>query len=211
MQTFSESRFLQTPVVGILRGYTQAEVLQIAEIYQGAGFTNIEITMNTPNALAIIERLAEQYAGKLNVGAGTVLTIEVVDAVLVAGGQFIVSPVTDVDLIRYCTSKNIPVFPGAYTPTEIYQAWQAGARMVKVFPARDLGPTYIKDVLAPLDQLELMPTGGVTLENLEAYLEAGAKAFGMGGYLFDQALIEQENWEALRQHFDVFRKATIRS
>ncbi|MEM0994517.1 MAG: bifunctional 4-hydroxy-2-oxoglutarate aldolase/2-dehydro-3-deoxy-phosphogluconate aldolase, partial [Bacteroidota bacterium] len=135
-----------------------------------------------------------------------VLSIAEVDAVLAAGGQFIVSPVTDIAVIRHCKVKNIPIFPGAYTPTEIYQAWRAGASMVKVFPARDLGPNYIADVLAPLDEMQLMPTGGVTKENIATYLKAGAKAFGMGGYLFNQQLIEAADWGKLRTHFDDFKR-----
>jgi 2-dehydro-3-deoxyphosphogluconate aldolase/(4S)-4-hydroxy-2-oxoglutarate aldolase len=102
--------------------------------------------------------------------------------------------------------RKIPIFPGASSPTEIYSAWRAGARMVKVFPARSLGPAYIKDVLAPLDTIELMPTGGVTLRNMDAFLAAGAKAFGMGSELFDTRLIEQEDWQTLGAHLRTFRE-----
>ncbi|MEM6966612.1 MAG: bifunctional 4-hydroxy-2-oxoglutarate aldolase/2-dehydro-3-deoxy-phosphogluconate aldolase [Bacteroidota bacterium] len=206
MTPFSDSLFLKIPIIGILRGYSKEQVLKIAKVYHSVGFTNIEITMNTPNVLEIIEALAKKYEGQLNVGAGTVLSKEEVDEVVARGGQFIVSPVVDVEVIRYCGSKGIPIFPGAYSPSEIYVAWKEGARMVKVFPARNLGVDYIRDVLAPLDDLELLPTGGVTLENIQQYLRAGAKGFGLGGNLFNHQMIQDKNWEALAGHFEAFKK-----
>ncbi len=207
MTHFSEALFKQVPVVGILRGYTLEEVLQIVKIYKQEGFTNIEITLNTPNALHIIESLCSLYDGQLNIGAGTVLTKKEISEVVAVGGQFIVSPVVDIEMIEDCKKLEVPIFPGAYTPTEIYNCWKAGARMVKVFPSRNLGPEYIKDVLAPLNSLELMPTGGVTMENVQAYKDSGAKAFGMGGYLFKEVLIREKKWDALAEHFRAFKKA----
>lgn len=207
MIKFSEALFIQVPVIGILRGYSLEEVLQIVKVYKQEGFTNIEITMNTPNATAIIIELYKLYAGQLNIGAGTVVTKMQVEEVVKAGAQFIVSPITDISLIEYCNSINTPIFPGAYTPSEIYSCWEAGARMVKVFPARALGPSYISDVMAPLEQLELMPTGGVTLENIQAFKNAGARAYGMGGYLFKDSFIQTKNWEMLATHLGNFKKA----
>ena len=200
MQKFSDDLFNQLPIIGILRGYSNAKTLKIIDIYAKAGFKNIEITMNTPDVINIIAAVVKKYAGQLNIGAGTVLTQQHVEEVLSVGGQFIVSPVVDIDVIQFCQSKGIPIFPGAYTPTEIYQAWKAGAKMVKVFPARNLGPAYIKDVLAPLDDIALLPTGGVNMDNLDAYIQAGAKGFGMGGLLFDKQLIENEDWVGLEHH-----------
>jgi 2-dehydro-3-deoxyphosphogluconate aldolase/(4S)-4-hydroxy-2-oxoglutarate aldolase len=197
MPVFSETLFQKTPVIGILRGYSKAATLKIVDAYYKAGFTNIEITMNTPDVEAIIEAVVAQFSGKLNIGAGTICTRKELEAVLAAGAQFIVSPILNLELMDACRAQSIPIFPGAYTPTEIYTAWQAGARMVKVFPASLLGPKYIKEVLAPLDQLELMPTGGVNFENIVAYRQAGAKAFGMGSLLFNKKLIEAGDWEGL--------------
>lgn len=197
MNQFSESLFQAAPIVGILRGYTQEKTLNIVEAYYLAGFRTIEITMNTKNVGAIIASLVKKYDGKLNIGAGTVCNNSDLKVALNAGAQFIVSPIVDIALIKKCKSLGIPVFPGAYTPTEIYHAWVAGARMVKLFPAGDLGPSYVKNVLAPLDQIEIMPTGGVSLDNIADYKKAGAKAFGMGGLLFDKALIAEEDWEGL--------------
>lgn len=206
MQKFSDDLFNQLPIIGILRGYSKTTTLKIIDIYEKAGFKNIEITMNTPDVINIIAAVVKKYAGQLNIGAGTVLTQQHVENVLSVGGHFIVSPIVDIDVIQYCQSKGIPIFPGAYTPTEIYQAWKAGAKMVKVFPARNLGPTYIKDVLAPLDDIALLPTGGVNMDNLNAYLEVGAQGFGMGGLLFDKQLIEKEDWVGLENHLLEIRK-----
>jgi len=197
MNRFSEEFFQAVPVVGILRGYPLEKTLNIVEAYYQAGFRTIEVTMNTPKVATIIETVAKKYSGRLNIGVGTVCNAADLEIALKAGAQFIVSPIVDIDLIKKCKALNIPVFPGAYTPTEIYQAWRAGARMVKLFPANDLGPAYVKNVLAPLDEIEIMPTGGVNLENMAAYKIAGAKAFGLGGLLFDKTLIEAEDWVGL--------------
>ncbi|MEM9866681.1 MAG: bifunctional 4-hydroxy-2-oxoglutarate aldolase/2-dehydro-3-deoxy-phosphogluconate aldolase [Bacteroidota bacterium] len=211
MKKFSESRFLDTPVIGILRGYSKDQVLKIAQTYVEAGYSNLEITMNTPNSLEIIKSVAAEFEGKLNIGAGTVLSKKQVDQVLDSEGQFIVSPIVDMNVITYCVRKEVPIFPGAYSPTEIYRAAEAGARMVKVFPATNLGPDYIKDVLAPLNHLELMPTGGVNLENLEVFVKAGAKAFGMGGNLFRNELIQKEDWDGLKNHLLKFKATLMKS
>jgi len=123
------------------------------------------------------------------------------EAALAAGAQFIVTPILDEQIVQHCVQKNIPVFPGAYTPTEIYRAWSAGASAVKVFPAAQLGAKYIKDVLAPLNEIRLLPTGGVSLENIGDYFEAGAAGVGMGSSLLDKKLIEREDYDGLKDHF----------
>lgn len=123
------------------------------------------------------------------------------DLAIKAGSQFIVTPILDPDVVRTCVSKNIPVFPGAYTPTEIYQAWKLGASMVKVYPATSLGPEYIKDVKAPLTNIKLMPTGGINLDNIQIFIKAGADGLGIGSQLFDKTLIKDENWDGLELHF----------
>ncbi|MEL6594049.1 MAG: bifunctional 4-hydroxy-2-oxoglutarate aldolase/2-dehydro-3-deoxy-phosphogluconate aldolase, partial [Bacteroidota bacterium] len=164
-------------------------------------------TLNTPGALSIIAELRKDFEGKLNIGAGTVCTLADLEKALAAGAQFIVSPIIEPSLMAACREREIPFFPGALTPSEIYQASQAGARMVKVFPAGAMGPSYIKDVLAPLDQLLLMPTGGVTLKNIGEYWQAGARAFGLGGNLFKKDLIQQARWQELAGHFWRFKQA----
>ncbi|MEL6945554.1 MAG: bifunctional 4-hydroxy-2-oxoglutarate aldolase/2-dehydro-3-deoxy-phosphogluconate aldolase [Bacteroidota bacterium] len=201
MTHFSEDLFQAVPVIGILRGYHLEQVLKIAEIYQQVGFTNLEITMNTPDVAKMIQTLTQKYEGQLNIGAGTVCNEKDLAVAVRAGAQFIVSPITDVNLIKKCVAMQLPIFPGAFTPTEIHQAWSAGARMVKLFPMT-LGLDYLKAVVAPLDNVEIMPTGGVNAKNIHTYIKAGAKAFGMGGALFDKKRIAANDWAGITQQLE---------
>ncbi len=200
-QEFSWNGFSKVPIVGIIRNLSFDTIEKILPIYLSAGLTTIEITMNTQAAEEIIRFAADKYKGQLNVGAGTVCNTDELDLAIRAGSQFIVTPILDPDVVRACVSKNIPVFPGAYTPTEIYQAWKLGASMVKVYPATSLGPEYIKDVKAPLTNIKLMPTGGINLDNIQTFIKAGADGLGIGSQLFDKTLIKDENWEGLELHF----------
>ena len=200
-QEFSWNGFSKVPIVGIIRKLSFDTIEKILPIYLSAGLTTIEITMNTQAAEEIIRFAADKYKGQLNVGAGTVCNTDELDMAIRAGSQFIVTPILDPDVVRTCVSKNIPVFPGAYTPTEIYQAWKLGASMVKVYPATSLGPEYIKDVKAPLNKIKLMPTGGINLDNIQTFIKAGADGLGIGSQLFDKTLIKDENWKGLELHF----------
>lgn len=205
-QEFSWNGFSKVPIVGIIRNLSFDTIEKILPIYLSAGLTTIEITMNTQAAEEIIRFAADKYKGQLNVGAGTVCNTDELDLAIRAGSQFIVTPILDPDVVRACVSKNIPVFPGAYTPTEIYQAWKLGASMVKVYPATSLGPEYIKDVKAPLNKIKLMPTGGISLGNIEAFMKAGADGLGIGGQLFDKQLIKNQDWDGLLEHFKQYVK-----
>ncbi len=200
-RTFSWELFSKAPLVGIIRNVSPDDVKRILPIYREAGLTTVEITMNTPGATDMIRYALENEHYGLNIGAGTVCTRDDLDAALDAGAQFIVTPVLSKKVIKSCVKKGVPVFPGAYTPTEIFQAWSWGASMVKIYPATALGPGYIKDVKAPMNQLKLLPTGGVSLENMEAFLKAGANGLGIGGQLFDKKLIQDKNWDGLKAHF----------
>lgn len=200
-QEFSWNGFSKVPIVGIIRNLSFDTIEKILPIYLSAGLTTIEITMNTQAAEEIIRFAADKYKGQLNVGAGTVCNTDELDMAIRAGSQFIVTPILDPDVVRTCVSRNIPVFPGAYTPTEIYQAWKLGASMVKVYPATSLGPEYIKDVKAPLNKIKLMPTGGINLDNIQTFIKAGADGLGIGSQLFDKTLIKDENWKGLELHF----------
>lgn len=201
---FSQELFYKMPLVGILRGFPPAQMQQLSTLYAQAGLTTLEITMNTPGATDTIASLIEAVEGRLNVGAGTVCNLEDLDRALAAGAQFIVSPIMDEEVIKKCVESQVPVFPGAYTPTEIYRAWALGATMVKVFPAGKLGPDYIKEVLAPLNEIQLLPTGGISLDNMRAFIKAGAKGFGIGSALIPKQLVENEEWDKLSQHFTQF-------
>ncbi|PJJ84542.1 bifunctional 4-hydroxy-2-oxoglutarate aldolase/2-dehydro-3-deoxy-phosphogluconate aldolase [Mucilaginibacter auburnensis] len=203
-QSFSEELFLKVPIIGIVRGMPFNTIKNILSVYADAGLTTIEITMNTNGATEMIKFIAENFGDKLNVGAGTVCNINELNAALNAGAQFIVTPVVNQNVIESCVKKDVPIFPGAFTPTEIYNAWEMGAYMVKVFPATMMGPAYIKEVKAPLNKIKLAPTGGITLKNIDDYKKAGADGYGMAGALFDKNLIEQENWSGLKAHLQQF-------
>lgn len=194
---FSPELFNRIPVVGILRNVPPLTVPTLARYYSEAGLTTLEVTMNSDEALTTITRLVQDFGGKLNIGAGTVCTLEDLDKALAAGAQFIVTPILQEEVIRACVQQQVPVFPGAYSPTEIYKAWHLGATMVKVFPATKLGASYIKEVLAPMSYLKLLPTGGVAPDNFTAFLKAGAAGLGMGSQLFPKQLIEEGAWEEL--------------
>lgn len=202
--SFSWELFNRVPVIGIVRNLTMEELVQILPMYYDAGLTTIEITMNTPGAEEMIGHTRDQFKSELNVGAGTVCTKDDLKKAVEAGAQFIVTPIIRKKIIRACLKREIPIFPGAFTPTEIYEAWLAGASMVKVFPAKTLGADYIKDVKAPLSQVKLMPTGGVDLDNIESFKKAGAEGFGVGSPLFRRDLIRAKNWSGLKEHFKAY-------
>ncbi len=197
---FNWEAFYATPVVAILRGQPLDTCLNIAEALQATGFSTLEVTMNTPDAANIISELKMLFPD-MNVGAGTVCNPTELDLALTAGASFIVTPILNEQVVRTCVDSGIPVFPGAYTPTEIYRAWSLGAAAVKVFPASQLGVKYLKDLQAPLPQIKLLPTGGVSLANIRTYLEAGVTGVGMGNSLLDKQLITNGNFTGLKAHF----------
>ncbi len=199
---FSWERFEAMPVIGIMRNLPEASLEKVAALYAAAGFSTLEITMNSPNATGTIASLSKKFGDVLNIGAGTVLTLQDLDDAISAGASFIVTPVINEDVIKAAVINGIPIFPGAYTPSEIYKAWSLGASMVKVFPATRLGPEFIKEVLAPLNFLKLAPTGGVSVDNFPDFLNAGARGLGMGSSLFPSTLIASESWDALKSLFD---------
>jgi len=162
--------------------------------------------LNSPNAEKNIKKLVDRYGHVLNIGAGTVCDITDLEKATAAGANFIVTPIINEDVIKTCVAKKIPIFPGAYTPSEIYKAWSLGATLVKLFPAGDLKPNYIKEVLAPLQQIKLLPTGGINLDNFTSYLIAGAKGVGIGSHLFPKHVIEQQDWLALSRIYSAFVK-----
>jgi 2-dehydro-3-deoxyphosphogluconate aldolase/(4S)-4-hydroxy-2-oxoglutarate aldolase len=202
--SFSQELFKKAPIVGIVRNLSLDEVVQILPIYREAGLTTIEITMNTPGAAEIIRYALEHESEGLNIGAGTVCTKEDLDNALEAGARFIVTPIINKKVIKSCVKKGIPVFPGGFSPTELYNAWSYGAAMVKIYPATSLGADYIKDLKAPLNNIKVLPTGGINLENMQDFLKAGADGLGIGGQLFDKQLIRDKDWAGLKLHFERF-------
>lgn len=204
---FSWKDFLKMPVIGIVRHISPETIAQILPLYQAAGLTTIEITMNSEGAEKIIRHASSEYGNQLNIGAGTVCSLRELDSAIQAGAQFIVTPVTDEEIISHCVEIGIPVFPGAFTPTEIFKAWKTGADMVKIFPATALQPRYIKDLKGPMEQIKLMPTGGIDTVKAVAWLEAGATAVGMGSELFNKNFIREKDWHSLQAHFESVVKA----
>lgn len=201
---FSQELFKKAPIVGIIRNVSLEDVKQILPVYRQAGLTTIEITMNTPGAEDIIRYAIEHESQGLNIGAGTVCTKEDLENALEAGAQFIVTPIINKKIIKSCAKKGVPIFPGGYTPTELYNAWTWGATMVKIYPATSLGPEYIKDLKAPLNHLKVLPTGGVSLENMDQFLKAGADGLGIGSQLFDKKMIQNKDWTGLQAYFEKF-------
>ncbi|SFW47104.1 bifunctional 4-hydroxy-2-oxoglutarate aldolase/2-dehydro-3-deoxy-phosphogluconate aldolase [Cellulophaga fucicola] len=188
------------PIVGIVRNLPLETIIGIANAYVTAGLSTIEITMNTVDAAKIITEIQSKFPN-LNVGAGTVCSMEDYNEAISAGSQFIVTPIINEDVIKKAVAGGITIFPGAFTPTEAYKAWSLGASAVKIFPATQLGPTYIKDVLAPLNKIKLLPTGGVTKDNIESFFAAGATGVGMGSSLLDKQLIKNNDFNGLADHF----------
>jgi 2-dehydro-3-deoxyphosphogluconate aldolase/(4S)-4-hydroxy-2-oxoglutarate aldolase len=203
-KTYSSDLFNKMPVIGILRNIPSRHIENIAKCYLQSGLTCLEITMNSQNAEQDIARLVELFGNELNIGAGTVCTLPDLEKALKAGAQFIVTPIVNDDVVKACVAANIPVFPGAYTPTEIYKACSLGATMIKVFPATKLGASYIKEVLGPMDYLKLIPTGGINFDNFTNFFEAGAAGVGVGSHLFPRDLLDHNDWEKLSKVFSSF-------
>ena len=180
---------LEVPVIGILRGIDGEFFRSLMPAAFGGGLQALEVTMNTPNAPAIIARSRDEVPpGKL-LGMGTVRNVAEAETAIAAGAMFLVTPNTDTRVIELAKGRGIPVIAGAFTPSEVYTAWAAGADLVKVFPCGVVGPGYIRELLGPFDHIPLVAVGGVTLHNLGDYFAAGAAGVGVGNSLFGQAAL----------------------
>lgn len=198
------SDFNALPLVGILRGCSPEHLPHILDAVRNGGLRYLEITMNTPDAEDQIRAAIQLSENSLSIGAGTVTSLALVDRALAAGATFIVTPSLNPDVVRRCIESKIPIFPGAFTPTEIVTAWELGATAVKIFPAELTGPKYIRALRGPLPEIPLMPTGGVDLATLPAFIEAGASAFGIGSPLFRKDRLEARDWPWLEQQTGAF-------
>ena len=188
-------------LVPVLRADSEEEALAIAYALEAGGVTILEVTMTVPGAVDAIRRLASEAGDRILVGAGTVLDPETARVCMLAGARFIVSPALNVRTIELCRRYDVAVFPGALTPTEIITAWEAGADAVKVFPCSAVGGAkYLKAIKAPLPQIELIPTGGVSLATAAEFLDAGAIALGVGGDLVDNKAIRAGNPEVITEN-----------
>ena len=203
-------RIIDCGVVAVLRADSSAELLNVAGALREGGVVAIEVTMTTPGALKVIEEAAAKMKDSI-IGVGTVLDPETARAAILAGAEYIVSPTLHLGVIEIAKRYGKVVMPGAFTPTEILTAWQAGADVVKVFPASVGGPAYFKDVKGPLPQVRLMPTGGVDLTTTGAFIKAGACAVGAGSAMVDKKAVSAGKFDAItetaRKFVDEVRKA----
>lgn len=187
-------------IVPVVRATSAGEAKDAVEAIRAGGIPILEITLTVPGAVQIIAELSRSIGDAAIIGAGTVLDADSAQACIDAGARFIVSPALDIPTIELCRRLDVPVFPGALTPTEILTAWKAGANAVKIFPANAVGgATYLKSVKAPLPQIELLPTGGVSLQNAAELIQAGAFALGVGADLVDLAALRRGDGAAIAE------------
>ncbi len=205
-------QFCASPLLGILRGINSADIEALVNTAVAAGLKALEITMNTAGAADLIAKMVDVADGRLLVGAGTVLQASELSDALAAGASFIVTPVFIKEISTACARKGIPLFPGALTPKEVYEAWQAGAEMIKLFPASCFGPAYIKELGGPFPDIKIMACGGVSADNVGEYLRCGASGVAFGGSIFRQDWIDKGEYDkvehALRQLLSAFHGAS---
>ncbi|KKM12402.1 hypothetical protein SY88_04495 [Clostridiales bacterium PH28_bin88] len=188
---------LREGLIAIFRHVAEEQLFRTTEVFLQSGITVAEVTLNTSGALELLGKMTQKFGGEMLVGAGTVTTAEGVRQAVEAGARFIVSPTMVPEVIKACQELGVVAVPGALTPTEISQACNLGAEIIKVFPANSLGPSYFKEIRGPLTDVNLAAVGGITLENGGAFLVAGAKVLGVGSSLVSQRLIQQGDWEQL--------------
>jgi 2-dehydro-3-deoxyphosphogluconate aldolase/(4S)-4-hydroxy-2-oxoglutarate aldolase len=202
------NRMVSEGLIPVIRVGSAAEAIDVADAIKEGGVTVIEITMSVPGALDTIKELTKKYKDDIIMGAGTILDPETGRAALLAGAQFLVTPTLNLELIQLAHRYSAVIVPGAMTPTEILTAWNAGADMVKVFPAAQLGgPEYIKALRGPLPQILYVPTGGVNLQNAGAFIKAGATALGAGGELVDKKAVKEKKFNVITENTRAFLKA----
>lgn len=197
------ARIKAQKVVALIRADSSDGLLDCARALAEGGLTSIELTMTTPGAIRLLEKASEELPDFL-FGLGTVLDAETARTGILAGAKFIVTPALRPDVITLCRRYSVPVFSGAFTPTEIINAWEAGADAAKIFPAEFFGPNYLKSVKAPFPQVDMVPTGGVTAENVGEFLKAGATAVAAGSSLVKAADFKAKNWPAITAHARAF-------
>jgi 2-dehydro-3-deoxyphosphogluconate aldolase/(4S)-4-hydroxy-2-oxoglutarate aldolase len=194
-------------IIVIYRGHQPEECLEISQVLMDAGIRLFEVTMNTPNAIEAIRLLNAELGQEALIGAGTVLTADEVDMAANAGASYIISPNVNIEVIQRTKELGLISIPGAFTPTEIMNAREAGADMIKIFPINVVGAEYITQIKGPLDQIPFVPSGGIKFDLVEELFQAGSSAVGVGVHLFGKELLESKDWETLRSKAEEFRKA----
>lgn len=186
-------------VIAVIRMKDGDRVKKVVEAILAGGVHVIEITMTVPNAASIIESLQKDNDGSIIIGAGTVTDSDTAVRVIESGAQYVVSPILDHAIIATCFERDVLGIPGCYTPTEIHTARKSGADLVKLFPATSLGPNFIKDIRGPFPDFKLIPTGGVTVDNVGSWIAAGAAAVGIGSDLLNKEAIKNEQYGILTE------------
>ena len=191
-------RVLECGIVAVVRAPDGLQLVDVVGALADGGVDVVEITMTVPNALEVLHEAQQTLGDRVLLGAGTVLDAETARFVLLAGAEYVVTPTLNLEVIRLCQRYNKLVMPGAFTPTEVLSAWEAGADIVKVFPADVVGPAFFKALRGPLPQIRLMPTGGVDLTTAASYLQAGACCLGVGGQLVEPQAVARGDFERIR-------------
>ncbi|MDD2707192.1 MAG: bifunctional 2-keto-4-hydroxyglutarate aldolase/2-keto-3-deoxy-6-phosphogluconate aldolase [Verrucomicrobiae bacterium] len=186
-------------IVAVIRADSSEQLMNAAQALCDGGVDSMEVTMTTPNALQVIEAVTRKFGDKIVMGVGTVLDDVTARLAILAGAEFVVTPVLRLDVVTMCRRYDKPVVCGAYTPTEALTAHEAGADFIKIFPADGLGPNYIKAIKAPLPQLRIIPTGGVEVKNCADFVKAGCSAVGVGGNLVSKEILKNQDWKKLTE------------
>ncbi|HEY0008932.1 MAG TPA: bifunctional 4-hydroxy-2-oxoglutarate aldolase/2-dehydro-3-deoxy-phosphogluconate aldolase [Tepidisphaeraceae bacterium] len=200
-------RMSSSGVVAVIRAPSTEVLIPLTEALIAGGVLSIEVTLSTPKAISGIELLADRFGDRAIIGVGTVLDAATAADAIRAGSQFVVSPFTDARMIETVIRQGKIMIPGAYTPTEIVNAWSLGGDIIKVFPSTALGPQYFKDLLAPLPQLKLTPTGGVDLKNTGQWIKAGAVCVGVGSALVSKEALVKGDWAGVTAAAKAFVEA----
>jgi 2-dehydro-3-deoxyphosphogluconate aldolase/(4S)-4-hydroxy-2-oxoglutarate aldolase len=207
----SLTRILNSGVVAVIRAPRGEALVEVAEALVAGGVEALEVTFTVPKAHRVLEQVADRLGDRVLLGAGTVLDAQTARTALLAGAEFVVDPTLNLEVIRLCRRYDKVVIPGAFTPTEVLTAWEAGADIVKIFPSDVSGPAYLKALRGPLPQVRLMPTGGVNLQTAAEFIKAGACALGVGGALVEPEAVAAGNLariEALaRQYVEIVKKS----
>lgn len=207
----SLQRVLDSGLVAIIRASSSEQLLGVARALHEGGIDVVEVTFTTPGVVEVISAVKKDLGKHMLVGAGTVLDPETARTAILAGAEFLVSPTVNLDVIRMAIRYDKGIMPGAYTPTEVLTAWEAGADIVKLFPADIGGPAYLKAIKGPLPQVRIMPTGGVNLQTLKDFVKAGACAVGLGGQLVEKDAVERGDFARISslasQYVDLMKQA----
>src|SRR6266436_3305829 len=189
---------LDCGIVAVVRSPDSQQLVEVCRALADGGVSVVEITMTVPDALDVVRQVRHSLGDRILLGAGTILDAETGRAAILAGAEYLVAPTLNLDVIRLCQRYGKLVMPGCFTPTEILTAWEAGADIIKVFPADVMGPAFFKALRGPLPQIRLMPTGGVDLTTAAAFLKAGACCLGVGGQLVEPRAVAERNFDRIR-------------